>query len=595
MSLEDSPPLIDSCHKPLRKRPRRLSNPPPSQTISSTISTETNTTSHHTTCTTTTTAQQLDSVSSPSNNAVVSVSLSDDDTTTNDTLAGHTTKEKEETGEIESASHKQQESSPLPEAKEGCREKIPSDTAPPVKAVIHHNHNDNDNISPSTESALVESPSTSNSNEVLLQSVTVGCRVAVYWDGEDAYFEGTITQERNHPKRPFYILYDDGDQEWIDLSQETFRILSVPIDIKGRVPDVTQLVHTPVTKEESPDVEKEDCKSTVTEKSSNGKDTTPDTKPSKASAKKLTNRKAETLAAGKPKQKMIKTSVRVKTTKSNAAKTPTASSLTKVSDTKVPSKTPSNDYSDDWVRAGISRSEDSSDSETDEDEVMEWGARLFGITQLPRIARRKTTSTCSGWSGEMAVPISEAVKLGRRRRTSLNDVEPVLTAEMEKEAEARRKKEESRPLSNAEIKAWLSKDLCAAEASVHWVRRSVRQPSRSALNSPQVRALLDKLRGNAFDMVVLKLKKYIPDPNAPQIVLDATLDALEENTNCESLYIQVSNFVSGLKTTTWVKLLKLTRLFVHSPLCRISMKVCEMRKFSDCWKYCNVRLARFGV
>jgi len=40
-------------------------------------------------------------------------------------------------------------------------------------------------------------------------------------------------------------------------------------------------------------------------------------------------------------------------------------------------------------------------------------------------------------------------------------------------------------------------------------------------------------------MVVLKMKKYINDPNAPSCVLDAALDAFEENTNCEALYIQV--------------------------------------------------------
>ena len=59
------------------------------------------------------------------------------------------------------------------------------------------------------------------------------------------------------------------------------------------------------------------------------------------------------------------------------------------------------------------------------------------------------------------------------------------------------------------------------------------------LNSKGVRMLVDKLKYNDFDMVVLKMKKYINDPNTPCAVIDAILNAMEENTNCEALYIQV--------------------------------------------------------
>jgi hypothetical protein len=51
--------------------------------------------------------------------------------------------------------------------------------------------------------------------------------------------------------------------------------------------------------------------------------------------------------------------------------------------------------------------------------------------------------------------------------------------------------------------------------------------------------LFEKLRMNDTDMVVLKMKKYLNDPNTPSVALDAVLDVLEENTNCEALYIQV--------------------------------------------------------
>jgi hypothetical protein len=74
----------------------------------------------------------------------------------------------------------------------------------------------------------------------------------------------------------------------------------------------------------------------------------------------------------------------------------------------------------------------------------------------------------------------------------------------------------------------------------------VRQPSRSLLNTPLVRKLLDKLRGNDSDMMVLKMKKYLSDPDTPPMAIDAALEALEECTICESLYIQV-RFLTELR------------------------------------------------
>lgn len=112
------------------------------------------------------------------------------------------------------------------------------------------------------------------------------------------------------------------------------------------------------------------------------------------------------------------------------------------------------------------------------------------------------------------------------------------SAQAQCEAEAKRKKEQSRPLTSAEIKSILENDTCEM-ASSSWVRRSVRQPSKSSLAAPRVKQLLEKLLANDSDMIVLKMKKYCSDLDTPTIVIDAVLDALEENTNCEALYIQV--------------------------------------------------------
>jgi hypothetical protein len=110
--------------------------------------------------------------------------------------------------------------------------------------------------------------------------------------------------------------------------------------------------------------------------------------------------------------------------------------------------------------------------------------------------------------------------------------------------EDRRKKESAKPLSAAEVKAILADDDEAMIAPSNWVRRSTRQPSRSTLNAPKVRSLLEKLKSNDTDMIVLKMKKYLSDPDTPSSVIDVALDALEENSNCEALYIQVNGFFS---------------------------------------------------
>ena len=106
--------------------------------------------------------------------------------------------------------------------------------------------------------------------------------------------------------------------------------------------------------------------------------------------------------------------------------------------------------------------------------------------------------------------------------------------------EERRKREEAKPLTAQELRKILEEDDFSGGANQNnWVRRSRRQPNKNLLNSKQVRVLVDKLKYNDLDMRVLKMKKYINDPNAPCAVIDVILNAMEENTNCEALYIQV--------------------------------------------------------
>ena len=133
-----------------------------------------------------------------------------------------------------------------------------------------------------------------------------------------------------------------------------------------------------------------------------------------------------------------------------------------------------------------------------------------------------------------------------REKKAQPEEEAVDEAAMEREMEEnRRKREMAKPLTAAQIRAILGDDWDGGGGSGGdgWVRRSTRQPLRSFLNSKQMQGFLHKLKTNAPDMVVLKMKKYISDPNVPQVVIDGALEALELNTNCEALYIQVSRVV----------------------------------------------------
>ena len=122
----------------------------------------------------------------------------------------------------------------------------------------------------------------------------------------------------------------------------------------------------------------------------------------------------------------------------------------------------------------------------------------------------------------------------------------------------------ARPLTAAELKSILAEDdTKGCEAACSWVRRSTRQPSRSAITAPNVRAIVQKLEMNDPDMVVLKCKKYLSDPDTPSVIVDAMLDALEKNTNCQALYIQ--NFNYGMKDDQVLHLLRI----LQQPSCNI--------------------------
>jgi hypothetical protein len=64
--------------------------------------------------------------------------------------------------------------------------------------------------------------------EVMLR-IKIGCRVEVFWSEDDCYYPGTITKQRDNiiqAKKPFFLEYDDGESEWIDLRDHVFRMIA---------------------------------------------------------------------------------------------------------------------------------------------------------------------------------------------------------------------------------------------------------------------------------------------------------------------------------------------------------------------------------
>lgn len=143
--------------------------------------------------------------------------------------------------------------------------------------------------------------------------------------------------------------------------------------------------------------------------------------------------------------------------------------------------------------------------------------------------------------------------------------------------EEKRKREEGKPLTAKQIRRILREDDAASGGDDNnWVRRSRRQPNKALVKSKEVKMLIEKLKMNDRDVRVLKMKKYINDPNIPSAVLNAALDAMEENTNCEVLYIQ--NFNEGMRDQQVLHLLRI----LQQPSCNIwCLNVGENYNVSD--------------
>lgn len=48
----------------------------------------------------------------------------------------------------------------------------------------------------------------------------VGDRIAVFWDEHQTFFNATITEKRPELRHCLHLLYDDGEEEWINPTKE---------------------------------------------------------------------------------------------------------------------------------------------------------------------------------------------------------------------------------------------------------------------------------------------------------------------------------------------------------------------------------------
>lgn len=222
-----------------------------------------------------------------------------------------------------------------------------------------------------------------------------------------------------------------------------------------------------------------------------------------------------------------------------------------------------------------SDSDSNSDSDSDGEDVMAWAAKMFGQKPTTPSSSVSELTDASG----MLVPVksnknSAAANTKSRKKKLTKDQKKLAMLENlyksvddgddEDDGTITAVKSE-KTLTEDEVRAILGEDdnVTNSSGGGNYVRRSTRQPSRSVLDSKYLRSLISKLENNEPDVVVLKMKKFLPDPDTKPIAVDAVLSAMEKNTNCEALYIQ--NFNMGMRDEQVLHLLRV----LQNPKCNI--------------------------
>jgi hypothetical protein len=59
----------------------------------------------------------------------------------------------------------------------------------------------------------------------VLDMIQIGTRLEVFWQLDNDYYPATVISQGSHPTRVFLLYDEDGDTEWIDLTEHDFKLL----------------------------------------------------------------------------------------------------------------------------------------------------------------------------------------------------------------------------------------------------------------------------------------------------------------------------------------------------------------------------------
>lgn len=117
--------------------------------------------------------------------------------------------------------------------------------------------NDNSTIAKHSISDRPQLSERSLSSEIV-HFIGVGDRVAVYWEGEKKYFNGTVVDERQSSMhKRLKVQYDDGDLEWINPRREGIKILSTEnssAEKQQRASEAAEIINSSGDEEEEHEV-----------------------------------------------------------------------------------------------------------------------------------------------------------------------------------------------------------------------------------------------------------------------------------------------------------------------------------------------------
>jgi len=66
--------------------------------------------------------------------------------------------------------------------------------------------------------------------------IRVGSQVAIWWDIDRRYYEGTVDRIRRRKgcQKKYHVVYDDGDEEWCNLDEEDWYVVTEAKRLKWR-------------------------------------------------------------------------------------------------------------------------------------------------------------------------------------------------------------------------------------------------------------------------------------------------------------------------------------------------------------------------